>query len=213
MVNPYFNGNQNANEQNLLAGLLEEAIKMYGKDFYYLPETLINLDTFLGESSITEFHKAYIIEMYFNNYSGFGGSGNMFAPGGMFIFKEADYTVSIKRFNEMMQEIDPRAQQHRPQENAAIWNPFSKDLWIIKKVDHEKNFYPNGTPISWVLKTEKYIHSNEQFETGTEEVDNALEGYFNTNSTENDASEDNTKLNTDIDDIKNSSNSNPFGNP
>ena len=62
-TNSYFRNFDARNEQELLHSLVTESIQVFGHDVSYIPRTLINEDTILGEDSISEFKDAYSIEM------------------------------------------------------------------------------------------------------------------------------------------------------
>ena len=51
-------------EQDLVGDLVVEQIKMFGKDVYYIPRTLVNEDTVFGEDNLSSFNGAYLIEAY-----------------------------------------------------------------------------------------------------------------------------------------------------
>ena len=54
-------------EQNLYEDLIIESLKIFGQDVYYIPRTLVNRDTILGEDSSSAFNDAYMIEAYIEN--------------------------------------------------------------------------------------------------------------------------------------------------
>ena len=60
----YFRTFDAKNEQELLHSLVTESIQIYGHDVSYIPRTLVNTDTVLGEDSISEYKDAYSVEMY-----------------------------------------------------------------------------------------------------------------------------------------------------
>ena len=49
-------------EQNLVEDLVVESLRMYGHDCYYLPRTIVNEDTILGEVANSTFDDAYEAE-------------------------------------------------------------------------------------------------------------------------------------------------------
>ena len=56
----YFRTFDAKNEQELLHSLVTESIQIYGHDVSYIPRTLVNTDTVLGEDSISEYKAAYL---------------------------------------------------------------------------------------------------------------------------------------------------------
>ena len=57
-TNSYFRTFDAKNDQELLHSIVTESIKVYGYDVSYIPRTLVNEDTILGEDSISEYKDA-----------------------------------------------------------------------------------------------------------------------------------------------------------
>ena len=55
-------------EQALLQSLMNEQIKMYGVEVYYIPLKYISQNTVIKEVVESEFNDAYPIEAYVDNY-------------------------------------------------------------------------------------------------------------------------------------------------
>ena len=53
-TNVYFD-HGNTNEQRLYEDLIIEQLSIYGQDVYYLPRTLVNEDSILGEDTSSKF--------------------------------------------------------------------------------------------------------------------------------------------------------------
>jgi len=62
-TNSYFRNFDAKNDQELLHSIVTESIKVTGYDVNYIPRTLVNEDTILGEDSISEYKDAYSVEM------------------------------------------------------------------------------------------------------------------------------------------------------
>ena len=58
--------------------LVTEQIKMFGKDVYYIPRTLVKEDSVFGEDTLSKFEGAHLIEAYIEDATGFRGDGDMF---------------------------------------------------------------------------------------------------------------------------------------
>ena len=82
-TNTYFRNFDARNEQELLHSLVTESIQIYGHDVNYIPRTLVNEDTILGEDSISEYKDAYSIEMYIKSVDGFEGEGDLVSKFGL----------------------------------------------------------------------------------------------------------------------------------
>ena len=71
-LNPFFlNGAQS--EQSLVQDLINEQLRMYGIECYYLPRSYGNINTVIKEVIQSEFKNAYPIEAYLDTYEGYGG--------------------------------------------------------------------------------------------------------------------------------------------
>ena len=71
MLNPFFlQGSQS--ERNLIQDLVNEQLRMYGVEVYYLPRKYITEKTVIREVIQSSFDDAYPIEAYLVNYEGYG---------------------------------------------------------------------------------------------------------------------------------------------
>ena len=94
MLNSYtLNGS--SGEQDLLQSLMNEQIKMYGVECYYIPRKYIKTNTVIREVVKSEFNDAYPIEAYVDNYEGYGGQGTLLSKFG--IEEKDDLTLIISR--------------------------------------------------------------------------------------------------------------------
>ena len=81
MLNSYtLNGS--SGEQDLLQSLMNEQIKMYGVECYYIPRKYIKTNTVIREVVKSEFNDAYPIEAYVDYYKGYGGQGTLLSKFG-----------------------------------------------------------------------------------------------------------------------------------
>ena len=70
-------------DQALFDDLIVESIKVHGRDFYYLPRTLTNFDSFFGEDSISAFNSAVTLEFFMENVQGWEGDGKFLSKFGL----------------------------------------------------------------------------------------------------------------------------------
>jgi hypothetical protein len=103
-LNPYFTNGINT-EQNLIEDLVIEQIKMFGKDVYYIPRTLVKEDKIFGEDVLSKFESAWPIEVYITDIDGFRGDGDMYSKFGIRITDEIEFVMSRKRFAEAVDGI------------------------------------------------------------------------------------------------------------
>ena len=158
-------------EQDLVGDLVVEQIKMFGKDVYYIPRTLVNEDTVFGEDNLSAFNGAHLIEAYIEDANGFRGDGDMFSKFGVRISDQVTFIISRKRFTE---EVDDNAQlivEGRPNEGDLVYFPLANKTFEIQFVEHEVPFYQLGKIHVWGLRCELFEYSDEDFNTGVAEVD------------------------------------------
>lgn len=245
LLNPYFSTLGVQSEQRLIDDLVVESIKVAGMKVYYLPRTLMREDPIFGEDVLSKFEKNYPIEMYFDSASGFEGDKDILSKFGLEMRDRANFIVSRRRFNQivryngayMIPNPIPAEEEVRPMEGDLIYLPMTRDLFEIKWAAHEEVFYQLGQRYIWRLTVEKFVYSNEQLNTGLDEVD-WIEGRFSnarnpldvlindghlkpedgalkpgTDLTPNDPLQLNSTLTTEGNKIIDFSEDNPFGEP
>ncbi len=144
-------------EQDLVGSLVTEQIKMFGKDVYYIPRTLVNRDSVFEEDSLSAFNGAYLIEAYIEDATGFRGDGDMFSKFGVRISDQVTFIISRERFTAAVDDNAQLIVEGRPNEGDLIHLP--------------------GKVHVWGLRCELFEYSDEDFNTGVTEVD-ALEVNF-----------------------------------
>jgi hypothetical protein len=171
-TNPYFNHFQNAPEQNLHQDLIIESIKNFGIDVYYLPRTLVNLDSLYLEDTISEFSNAYLIEMYVKSVDGFEGEGDFISRFGLEIRDQVTFSVARRRWDNL--EI---LDYVRPKEGDLIFFPLNKKLYEIRFVEHESMFYQFGKLPIYDLTCELFQYDDQSIDTGIDDIDVIEEKY------------------------------------
>lgn len=171
-VSHYFNNyaaNQ-TNEMRLMEDVIVESIKIMGHDCFYLPrEAWSNDDTILGENVTSKFNRAYTIEMYLANVEGYEGDGDFFSKFGLEIRDTSNFILSRRSFDRYV----PSSIAIRPREGDLIFVPVLQKIFEIKFVEEELMFFSLGkrTPYIYELRCELFRYSNENIDTGVEEVD------------------------------------------
>ena len=163
-TNTYFRNFDARNEQELLHSLVTESIQIYGHDVNYIPRTLVNEDTILGEDSISEYKDAYSIEMYIKSVDGFEGEGDLVSKFGLEIRDQIVFSVARRAFEGLDIGV-------RPKEGDLIYFPLTEKLFQIMFVEHETPFYQTGALPTFDLTCELFTYSDEKLDTGVEEVD------------------------------------------
>lgn len=158
-------------EQDLIEDLIIESLKIYGKDFLYIPRTRVSTDKIFGEDRLSKFEYAYPIEMYFDNITSFAGQGAMIQKFGLLMDQSATLTVARKRWNELVGVHGTTYLSNRPVEGDLIYYPLTKGLFEIKFVKHQEPFYQLGKLYTYKLDVELFQYSSERIDTGIPEVD------------------------------------------
>ena len=144
MLNP-FSLNGSVGEQNLIQSLVNEQLRMYGVEVYYIPRKYITKNTVIREVIESKFNDAYPIEAYIDNFEGYGGQGTVLSKFG--IQEQDDLTLIISReryetyISPLMKNLVNVELSSRPKEGDLIFFPLGDRLFEIKYVEHEQPFY------------------------------------------------------------------------
>ena len=175
-TNSYFTQGT-ASEQGLIQDLVDEQIKMFGKDVKYIPRTLVDRDSIFNEDAMSTFDSAHEIEAYVANVDGFTGDGDLFSKFGVRISDQATFIVSRRRFTEAVDDNATLVVEGRPNEGDLIYFPLANKIFEIKFVEHEAPFYQLNNLYVWEIRCELFEYSDEDFETGDATID-AIETTF-----------------------------------
>ena len=171
-TNHYFNSFSPSviNEQRLVEDLVVETIRMYGHNIYYMPrETYDKMDEIYGEDTASKFSKAYIVEMYIANVEGYEGDGDFFSKFGLEIRDTSNFVVARRSFERYV----PSNIARRPKEGDLLFVAALNKIFEIKFVEEELMFFSVGkrNPYLYELRCEAFRYSNENINTGVEDVD------------------------------------------
>jgi hypothetical protein len=158
------------NEQRLLEDLIVESIQIMGHDCFYIPRDSYNGDDEIyGETINARFTRAYSMEVYLANVEGYEGDGDFFSKFGLEIRDTSNFVVSTRTFNKYV----PTNIADRPREGDLLYVPVMRKIFEIKFVEEELNFFSIGkrNPYMYELRCELFRFSDENFDTGVEEID------------------------------------------
>ena len=155
---------------NLMQDVITESIKIMGHNIYYLPrESWTDDDTIFGENTGSAFNRAYSMEMYLANVTGYEGDGDFFSKFGLEIRDTSNFIVARPTFQKYM----PTNIAIRPREGDLLFVPTLQKIWEIKFVEEELMFFSLGQrqPYIYEMRCELFRYSNENIDTGVAEVD------------------------------------------
>lgn len=171
-VNKYFSSNFSNNpspESLLMEDLVIESIQIFGADVWYLPRTpLSSEDTLYGEQT-SSYNASYTIDVYIATTEGYEGPSEYFSKFGLEIKDSFRVIVARRTFQKYVPNMS------RPNEGDLIYLPQVTNLFEIKKVEEEQDFYSLGRrpPFFYYYEVtlELYKFNNERFNTGIPEID------------------------------------------
>jgi len=158
-------------EQLLYEDLAIEAIQIYGHDVYYLPRTMVNKDELFGESPLSKFTDAYMVEMYMDTNEGYEGEKEIISRFGLEIRDETTFTVSRRRWLDLVSSNSNLISALRPNEGDWIYMPTVGRLLEISFVDKDDPFYQLDNLPVYKLFTRTVEYSSEDLDTGIEAID------------------------------------------
>jgi len=185
MLNPFFLQGSNT-EQSLIQDLINEQIRMYGVEIYYIPRQYITKKTIIREVIESSFKRAYPLEAYVVNYDGYGDNTTILSKFGIQALNELKLSISRERFENYIQLLSVGVNNieliSRPKEGDLIYFPLGDRVFEIKFVEHEQPFYQLQGNYTYDLKCELYRYEDEELDTGIADIDdNTLtDGYIQT---------------------------------
>ena len=184
-LNPFFLQGSSS-EQFLVQDLINEQLKMYGIEVYYLPRKYIKTDDILNEVETSKFDDSFLIEAYLDNYEGYAPGSDLMSKFGLRLKNEINLIISRERYEEFItpflntssisnnSEYDIQITS-RPREGDLIYFPLGQRLFEIKRVEHEKPFYQLGKNYVYELQCELFEYENEDIDTSIETIDKTVE--------------------------------------
>ena len=167
-TNKYFNLYHQKTEQNLIQSLVEETVKIHGIDAVYIPRDEKKVDDIFREDVLSSFNDYYFIEVYVKNIDAFDGDQDIFKKFGLEINNQITFSISRSSFNKIAGK-----QFIRPREGDLVYLPMSTatGLYEIKFVKEDSVFFNLGEFYIYDLQCELFVASNEDVNTGIQEVD------------------------------------------
>ena len=159
------------NEQYLYEDLIIEACQIFGHDVFYLPRTLVNKDELFGESPLSKFTDSYMIEMYMDTVEGYEGEKEIITRFGLEIRDETTFTVSRRRWLDLVSIDANLIVSVRPNEGDWIYMPTVQRLFEISFVDVDDPFFQIDNLPVYKLYARTVEYSDERLDTGIDAID------------------------------------------
>ena len=179
MLNPYFTQGTRS-EQNLVQDLINEQLRMYGVDIYYIPRKYMTEKTVIREVVQSKFDNALPIEAYVDNYDAYSGAGDVLSKFGIESKDEVRLIISRERYeNYITPLIQGQANiklSTRPKGGDLIWFPLDDRLYEIKDIEYAKPYYQLQNLYVYELYCELFRYQDEVISTGIDDIDNELLG-------------------------------------
>ena len=161
-----------SSEQNLIQDLIDEQIRLFGMDVYYIPKSMI-IDRSLNDVILNVFTEAYLIEMMYISVEGFGGVSALgMTKFGLKITDEITLSVSKRRWKDFATLNESTFIKNRPNEGDLIYLPMTNNTYEIKYVEREVPFYQLGKNYVYGLSCELMETGGNRFDTDIPEIDN-----------------------------------------
>ena len=179
MLNPFFLQGSKT-EQGLIQDLINEQLRMYGVEVYYLPRKYLTEKTIIKEVIESAFDNAYPIEAYVENFDGYGDNTTILSKFGIQALNELTIIISKERFEEyitpLIKDQSNIKLSSRPKEGDIIYFPLGDRLFEIKFVEHEQPFYQLQKNYVYTLKCELFRYEDEVIDTGVSFIDDNIGG-------------------------------------
>lgn len=224
-------------ESLLHEDLIIECLKIYGFDCFYIPRVAVNRDMILNEDPLNKYEDAFPLEAYLENTTGFGGQ-QLLTKFGLEIQDTATFIIARRRWEEAVGRKKV-AVLERPAEGDLIFFPLTKSFFEIRYVEGKDPFYQVGKLYVYKLECELFQYSHENIQTEVREIDEIIDTkeqnleafelsyedsgtlvyensdsslvYENFNIKTNDPIAQNDDFDTNISDILDFTEKNPFG--
>ena len=166
-------------EQGLVQDLVDEQIKLFGSDVYYIPRIALQ-DSTLDEIRYSKYQEQFQIEMILQNVMGFGDNAEFISKFGLRITDEIIFRVSSRRWDEEVAEHNPTLTlDSRPNEGDLLFFPLTEDIYEIKFVGKEEPFFQFGKIQFYAITAEIYEVGQDDFDTGVAAIDSVEQLFDN----------------------------------
>ena len=179
VLNPFFTQGTSS-EQNLVQDLINEQLRTYGVEIFYIPRKFVSEKSIIREVVQSKFDLALPLEAYIDNYDQYSGAGNLLSKFGIESRDEVRLVISRERYeNYITPLIEDQSNvklSTRPKSGDLIWFPLDDRLYEIKDIEYAKPYYQLQDLYTYELYCELFRLQDEVIDTGIDEIDNNLVG-------------------------------------
>ena len=179
VLNPFFTQGTSA-EQNLVQDLINEQLRTYGVEIFYIPRKFVTEKSIIREVVQSKFDMALPLEAYVDNYDQYSGAGNLLSKFGIESRDEVRLVISRERYeNYISPLIEDQANiklSTRPKTGDLIWFPLDDRIYEIKDIEYAKPYYQLQDLYTYELTCELFRYEDEVLATGIDDIDNNLVG-------------------------------------
>ena len=97
VLNPFFTQGTSS-EQNLVQDLINEQLRTYGVEIFYIPRKFVTEKSVIREVVQSKFDLALPLEAYVDNYDQYSGAGNLLSKFGIESRDEVRLVISRERY-------------------------------------------------------------------------------------------------------------------
>lgn len=191
-----FNFYENNQEWDLYDGFTKEFVDQFGIPIKFLKRTEVNEDHLWGEDTISSYDSAIDLKMYLSTPEAYNGPGDIFQKFGMQIDDSLEFFINKSDIETKLGEI--------PEISDLIYIPFIERLFELNYVKDDDFFYPFGKKLVYMIKIKNFEYSAEDIQTGEDEVDLLHNNFDDTTG------EEETQRDTEINEIVDFSENDPF---
>jgi len=164
------NYKNNNSETNLYQDLVDEQIKLFGTDIYYINRVTYT-ENFTNDVIYSEYKDKIVVEAMLQNVEGFGPQSEFISKFGLKVTDEVTFTISARRWDEEYTRLPNIKVDNRPNEGDLVFFPLTGDLYEIKFVEREAPFYQLGKLYFYTMTCEIAELGNDDIETGIPDID------------------------------------------
>jgi hypothetical protein len=179
VLNPFFTQGTSS-EQNLVQDLINEQLRTYGVDIFYMPRKYLTENSVIREVIQSKFDMALPLEAYIDNYDQYSGAGNILSKFGIESKDEVRLIISRERFETyitpLIEDQSNIKLSTRPKSGDLIWFPLDDRVYEIKDIEYAKPYYQLQNLYVYELYCELFRLEDEVIATGVDEIDNNLIG-------------------------------------